>query len=53
LKLRPVISEIVERTRSKLKQELVAFVEQAVRGITLVVGIPGLEAEFLVSQRGL
>jgi len=53
LKLRPVISEIVERTRSELKQELGAFLEQAVRGNHAGGGILGRAAEFLVSQRGL
>jgi hypothetical protein len=53
LKLRPVISEIVERTRSELKQELGAFLEQAVPGTHAGGGILGRTAEFLVSQRGL
>jgi hypothetical protein len=53
LKLRPVIREIVERTRSELKQELGAFLEQAVRGDHAGGGVLGRAAEFLVSQRGL
>lgn len=53
LKMRPVISEIVERTRSELKQELGAFLEQAVLGNHAGGGIFGRAAEFLVTQRGL
>ncbi|HTS57289.1 MAG TPA: hypothetical protein VMH03_07070 [Terriglobales bacterium] len=48
-----MISEIVERTRSELKQELGAFLEQAVRGDHAGGGVLGRAAEFLVSQRGL
>ena len=52
LKLRPVILEIVERSRCQLKQELEAFLEQVVRGNHAGGGILGRAAEFLVSQRG-
>jgi hypothetical protein len=53
LKMRPVIAEIVERSRAELKQELGLFLEQAAQGKHSGGGILGRAAEFLVSQRGL
>ncbi len=53
LKMRPLISEIVERSRAELKQELGVFLEQATQGSHSGGGILGRAAEFLVSQRGL
>jgi hypothetical protein len=53
LKMRPVIDEIVERTRAELKQELGDFLEHTKQGDHTGGGILGRAAEFLVSQRGL
>ena len=53
LKRRPVILEIVERSRCQLKLELGAFLEQVARGNHAGGGILGRAAEFLVSHRGL
>lgn len=53
LKMRRVIDEIVERTRTELRQELGDFLEHAKQGDHTGGGILGRAAEFLVSQRGL
>ena len=53
LKMRPLIDQIVERTRAELKQELGDFLEHAKQGDHTGGGILGRAAEFLVSQRGL
>ena len=53
LKMRPVINEIVERSRAELRQELGVFLEQATNGNHSGGGILGRAAEFLVGQRGL
>jgi hypothetical protein len=53
LKLRALISEIVDRTRAELKQELGEFLEHSKQGNHTGGGILGRAAEFLVSQRGL
>lgn len=53
LKMRRLIDEIVERTRSELKQELGDFLEHTKQGDHTGGGILGRAAEFLVSQRGL
>jgi len=52
-KTRPVIREIVERTRSQLQPELGTFLEQAVQGTHAGALIPDRATEFLVGQRGL
>ncbi len=52
-KMRPLIEQIVERTRAELKQELGAFLEHTKQGDHGGGGILGRAAEFLVSQRGL
>jgi hypothetical protein len=53
LKMRRLIDEIVERTRTELKQELGDFLEHTKQGDHTGGGILGRVAEFLVSQRGL
>jgi hypothetical protein len=53
LKMKPLIDEIVERTRTELKQELGDFLEHTNQGDHTGGGILGRAAEFLVSQRGL
>jgi hypothetical protein len=53
LKMRRLIDEIVERTRTELKQEIGDFLEHAKQGDHTGGGILGRAAEFLVSQRGL
>ena len=53
LKMRRLIDEIVDRTRTELKQELGDFLEHTKQGDHTGGGILGRAAEFLVSQRGL